>query len=222
MHVLIVESDHRLATSLRRGLTESGMSVDLAYDGEEGLEAAVDGRHDVIVLETMLPLIDGWQVARKLRERRVHTPILMLTAVDAIDDGVAAQDADDFLVKPFSQRELIARIRAVSARQQVSRSQRLRAGPFVLDTVAHTLHVGDRRVELTGKELSILQYLMLNRGRVLTRRQILEHAWAYDMDVGRNLVEVYVGRLRRKLAGSGHDDPIVTVRGAGYRFEVPD
>lgn len=222
MHVLIVENDHRLATSLRLALSESGMSVDLAHDGQEGLETAVAGEYDVIVLEKTLPLVDGWQVARELRRRRVHTPILLLTAVDAIDDGVAGLDADDFLVKPFSQRELMARIRALSRRHTVVRGSRLRAGSILLDTAAHTLHVSEQRVELTGKELSILEYLMLNQGRVLSKRQIIEHVWAYDFGGGNNLVEVYIGRLRRKLTDAGERDPIVTVRGAGYRFELPD
>ena len=222
MHVLIVENDHRLATSLRLALGESGMTVDLAHDGQEGLEAAIAGEYDVIVLEKTLPMIDGWQVARELRHRRVHTPILLLTAVDAIDDGVGGLDADDFLVKPFPQRELMARIRALSRRQAVARGTKLRAGSILLDTAAHTLHVSDQRVDLTGKELSILEYLMQNRGRVLSKKQIIEHVWAYDFDGGRNLIEVYVGRLRRKLTDAGEQDPIVTVRGAGYRFEVPD
>jgi len=221
MHVLIVENDHRLATSLRLALNESGMSVDLAHDGQEGLEAAVAGDHDVIVLENTLPLINGWQVARELRRRRVHTPILLLTAVDAMDDGAAGLDADDFLVKPFSQRELMARIRALSRRQTVIHGFKLRAGSILLDTAAHTLHVGDQRVELTGKELSILEYLMVNRGRVLSKKQIIEHVWDYDFDGGANLIEVYIGRLRRKLSDASEGDPIVTVRGAGYRFEVP-
>lgn len=222
MHVLIVENDHRLATSLRLALCESGMTVELAHDGQGGLEAAMGGEYDVIVLEKTLPMLDGWQVARELRHHRVHTPILLLTAVDAIDDGVGGLDADDFLVKPFPQRELIARIRALSRRQTVARGTKVRAGSILLDTAAHTLHVSEQRVELTGKELSILEYLMQNRGRVLSKKQIIEHVWAYDFDGGRNLIEVYVGRLRRKLTDAGEQDPIVTVRGAGYRFEVPD
>ena len=222
MHVLIVENDHRLATSLRLALGESGISVDVAHDGQEGLKTAVGDDYDVIVLEKMLPILNGWEVARELRHRRVHTPILLLTAVDAIDDGVAGLDADDFLVKPFSQRELMARIRSLSRRQTVIRGSKLRAGSILLDSAAHTVHVCEQRVDVTGKELSILEYLMLNRGRVLSKKQIIEHVWDYDFDGGRNLIEVYVGRLRRKLTDAGERDPIVTVRGAGYRFEVPD
>jgi two-component system, OmpR family, response regulator len=220
MRVLMVEGDHRLATSLRRALSEWGMSVHVAHDGEEGLAAALRDEFDVIVLDMVLPLLGGDAVARGLRDQRVHTPILMLTALDAI--GGSEADADDFLVKPFSQRELVARIRALSRHQGPDRRAKLRAGEIVLDTAARAVRVGDVTVELTSNEFSILEYLMLNRGRVLTKAQILDHVWRYDFDGGRNLVEVYVGRLRRKLTDAGAADPLVTVRGVGYRFDVPD
>ena len=223
MRVLIVEDDHRLATSLRRVLSESGMVADVTYDGEEGLAAAVAGEYDVIVLDHRLPLLNGRQVAGRLRDQRVHTPILMLTALDTTEDeGVDLAGIDDYLVKPFSQRELMARIRALSRRNRVDHhSARLRAGRIQLDPAAHVVQVGGQPVDLTPKEFAILEYFMLNPGRLLTKTRIIEHVWDYEFDGGRNLVEVYIGQLRRKLAAAGSDDPFVTVRGAGYRFEPP-
>jgi DNA-binding response OmpR family regulator len=224
VRVLLVEGDHRLATSLRRALIDWGISVQVAHDGEEGLTAALTKQHDVLVVDASLPLVSGGQVARALREQRVHTPILMLTALDDPEGPETGDNggADDFLVKPFSQRELVARIRALSQRSQFDRRPPLRVGEIVLDASARTVRVGDVPVEVTAKEFSILEYLMLNRGRVVTKTQILEHVWHYDFDGGRNLIEVYVGRLRRKLLDARVADPIVTVRGAGYRFDVPD
>jgi DNA-binding response OmpR family regulator len=221
MRVLIVEDDHRLATTVRRVLTEAGMTAEVTYDGEEGLEAALASDYDVILLDLRLPLLNGHQVAHRLREQRVHTPILMLTALDPTDDAVASVTGiDDHLVKPFSQRELLAKIRALSRRLPGDRRDSLRAGPILLDRVAHIVRVGDRRIEVTPKEFAILEYFMSNPGRLLTKTAIIEHVWDYEFDGGSNLVEVYVGNLRRKLATAGAADPFVTVRGAGYRFEM--
>jgi DNA-binding response OmpR family regulator len=220
--VLIVEDDRRLAESLRRSLVESRMAVDVAHDGEEALAAAASTTYDVIVLDVMLPRLDGLEVTRSLRERRVDTPILMLTARDGVDDRVAGLDAgaDDYLVKPFALREVVARLRALTRRHVPNRKAQLRAGNLLLDTAAQTLTVDDRAVELTAKEFAILEYFLLNQGRLLTRSQILEHAWDYDFEGGRNLIEVYIGRLRKKLIEAGAGDPFVTVRGSGYRYSA--
>src|SRR6195256_1239348 len=220
MRVLIVEDDRRLAGSLRRSLIESRMAVDLAHNGEDGLEAARTTSYDVIVLDLMLPLIDGLEVTRRLREQKVETPILMLTARDGVDDRVAGLEAgaDDYLVKPFALREVVARLRALTRRHVPNRKAQLRAGNLLLDTAAQTLTVDDRAVELTAKEFAILEYFLLNQGRLLTRSQILENAWDYDFEGGRNLIEVYIGRLRKKLIEAGAGDPFVTVRGSGYRY----
>ena len=222
MRVLIVEDDRRLAESLRRSLVESRMAVDVAHDGEEALAAAGSTTYDVIVLDVMLPRLDGLEVTRSLRERRVDTPILMLTARDGVDDRVAGLDAgaDDYLVKPFALREVVARLRALTRRHVPNRKAQLRAGNLLLDTAAQTLTVDDRAVELTAKEFAILEYFLLNQGRLLTRSQILEHAWDYDFEGGRNLIEVYIGRLRKKLIEAGAGDPFVTVRGSGYRYSA--
>src|SRR6202011_1173404 len=196
------------------------MAVDVAHDGEEALAAAGSTTYDVIVLDVMLPRLDGLEVTRSLRERRVDPPLLMLTARDGVDDRVAGLEAgaDDYLVKPFALREVVARLRALTRRHVPDRKAQLRGGKLLLDTAAHTLTVEGREVELTTKEFAILEYFLLHQGRLLTRAQILEHAWDYDFEGGRNLIEVYVGRLRKKLTEAGSPDPFVTIRGSGYRF----
>jgi DNA-binding response OmpR family regulator len=221
MRVLLVEDDRRLAFSLRRNLGEAGIAADAVHDGEEGLEAARTTAYDVILLDVMLPDLDGMEVSRRLRQARVHTPILMLTARDSVDDRVGGLEsgADDYLVKPFAMRDVVARIRALARRHLPERSGLLTAGRVDLDTGGHILRVDGKVVELTAKEFAILEYFLLNRGRLLTRTQIIEHVWDYDFEGGRNLVEVYVGRLRRKLTEAGAPDPFATVRGAGYRYD---
>jgi DNA-binding response OmpR family regulator len=172
-------------------------------------------------MDVMLPGTDGLAVSRQLRQQKVSTPILMLTARDAVDDRVSGLEAgaDDYMVKPFAMRELLARIRALARRHLPDRTSVLTAGSIVLDTAAHTLRVSGRNVELTAKEFAILDFFMHHPGRLLSRTQIIEHVWDYDFDGGHNLVEVYMGRLRRKLTEAGAPDPFVTIRGAGYRLE---
>ncbi len=222
MRVLLVEDDRRLAAGLRRGLGESGMAVDAVHDGEDALAAATSTPYDAIVLDVMLPGGDGLEVARQLRSRKVGTPILMLTALDAVEDRVRGLEAgaDDYLVKPFAVRELIARLRALARRHLPDRSAVLAVGALVLDTSAHTLTAHGREVALTAKEFAILEFFMHNPGRLLTRSQVIEHAWDYDFDGGRNLIEVYMARLRRKLGQAGVTDAFVTVRGSGYRLQA--
>jgi len=221
VRILVIEDDRRLLSLLRRALREAGMAVDTAEDGDEGLAAASTTDFDVLIVDLMLPGIDGFEVTRQLRDRRIRTPVLMLTGRDAVDDRVRGLEAgaDDYLVKPFALREVVARIRALTRRHLDNRTAVLRAGPIVLDTAAHILRVRGVTVPLTAKEFSILEYFMLNRGRLLSRAQILEHGWPYDFEGGRNLVEVYIGRLRHKLVTAGVADPFVTIRGSGYRFD---
>ena len=184
------------------------MAVDLAHDGESGLRAALATHYDVIVLDVMIPKLDGFQITRRLRDERRETPILMLTARDSVDDRVAGLEAgaDDYLVKPFALREVVARLRALTRRHLPDRQAQLRVGRAVLDTAAQTLQVDGTEVALTSKEYVITEYFMLNPGRLLTRGQVLEHAWNYDFEGGRNLVEVYVSRLRKKLVLAGLDE----------------
>jgi len=223
MRILVVEDDPRVARNLHRGLRELGMAVDTAADGVEALAAAQAAPYDVIVLDVMLPGHDGYEVARRLRHRRVGSRILMLTGRTAVDDRVQGLDAgaDDYLSKPFALKELVARIRALSRRDLADRSAVLSAGPLQLDTRTRRLKLRDELIELTAKEFSVLEFFMLHPGQVLTREQVLDNVWGWDADSDQNLVEVYVSRLRRKLQAAGAADPWTTLRGAGYRFERP-
>jgi len=221
VRVLLIEDDLRLAATIRRAFEASAMATDLRHDGEAGVDAALSVDYDVIVLDVMLPGLDGLAVSQRLRREGVAIPILMLTAKDSIDDRVAGLErgADDYLVKPFAMRELIARMRALTRRHLIHRTRVLGFGQAELDTSARTLTVGGQPVILTNKEYSILEYFLLNAGIVVTRDQIVDHVWNYDFEGGGdNLVEVYIGRLRRKLATAGAADPFDTVRGAGYRL----
>lgn len=224
MRILVVEDDQQLAASLHRGLEEAGMAVDAAGDGEAAISLATAAPYDVIVLDVMLPGPDGFAIARVLRERRVRSPILMLTGRTAVEDRVHGLEAgaDDYLGKPFALRELVARIKALSRRHLPDRTAVLTAGGLRLDTGAHRLTVDGGEVELTAKEFAILEFFMLHRGQLLRREQILENVWDWDLEDGRNLVEVYIGRLRKKLGEAGVADPFTTVRGAGYRFDPAD
>lgn len=221
MRILLVEDDVQLGESLHRGLEEAGMAVDTVVDGDGALAAAQAATYDVVVLDVMLPGDDGFTVARRLRARKLRTPILMLTGRTAVDDRVRGLEtgADDYLGKPFAFRELVARIKALSRRHLPDRAAVLTAGALTLDTAAHRLLVRGQDVELTAKEFAVLEFFMLHRGQVLRREQILENVWDWDLEDGRNLVEVYIGRLRKKLLEAGVDDPFRTIRGAGYRFE---
>lgn len=221
MRVLVVEDDEQVAGSLRRGLRELGMAVDTAADGAEALAAAEAAPYDVIVLDVMLPGRDGYEVARTLRGRRVGSRILMLTGRTAVDDRVQGLDAgaDDYLAKPFALKELAARIRALTRRDLADRTSILSAGPIQLDTGARRLTVGNRAIELSAKEYSVLEFFMLHRGQLLTREQVLDNVWDWDAECSQNLVEAYISRLRRKLVAAGTADPWTTLRGAGYRFD---
>ncbi|MDQ6879173.1 MAG: response regulator transcription factor [Candidatus Dormibacteraeota bacterium] len=221
MRILVVEDDGRLATNLRRGLERSSFAVDVVSDGEEAIAAGLATAYDVIVLDRMLPSLDGTEVIRALRSRKVQTPVLMLTAKDSVDDRVAGLEAgaDDYLVKPFALREVVARIQALTRRHIPERGSVLVAGPMALDTSAHLLVVEGHDVDLTAKEYAILEVFLLHKDQVISRDQLIEHVWSYDFDSGPNLVEVYIARLRRKLTEAGAADPFVTVRGAGYRFD---
>jgi DNA-binding response OmpR family regulator len=222
MRILVVEDEARLAAVLRRGLQEQGYAVDVAHDGEEGLRLAEQEDYDLVLLDVLLPVLDGLSVCRSLRAARRPMPILMLTARDAIDDRVAGLDsgADDYLVKPFAFRELLARVRALLRRELLARDPVLRVADLEVNTVTHEVRRAGRPVELTSKEYTVLEYFVRNPNHVLTRTQIAEHVWDYDFVAMSNVVDVYVGYLRRKLADHREPRLLQTVRGAGYRLRV--
>ncbi|MGE5254442.1 MAG: winged helix-turn-helix domain-containing protein, partial [Planctomycetaceae bacterium] len=197
---------------------EEGYAVDLAFDGEEGLPMVLDQVHDLIILDISLPKIDGLQVLKKLRERKVPTPVLLLTVRATIEDKVLGLDsgADDYLTKPFAFQELLARIRALFRRKGEVGSPLLRVEDLVLDPARHLVNRGGERIDLTRKEFALLEYLMRNAGRVLSRAMISEHVWSYDFDTETNVIDVYVNYLRRKIDSGREKKLIHTVRGSGY------
>ncbi|MGI8848521.1 MAG: response regulator transcription factor [Candidatus Dormibacteria bacterium] len=223
MRVLLVEDDVRLAATLRRGLEESGFGVDIVDRGDDVDAAVATTDYDVIVLDVMLPGgEDGFSICRRLRSLRTTARILMLTALETVEDRVRGLDAgaDDFMVKPFAFRELCARLRALSRRHLENRTAVFTAGPLHFDTASREVSVGDESVDLTAKETAILEYLMHHPHRLLSRRQLEEHVWNYDTLPNSNLVEVYIARIRQKLARAGLAEAITTVRGGGYRFKL--
>ena len=219
MYILVVEDEHRLAQVVRRVLEEEGHTVDVAYDGEEGLALAPDGSHDVIVLDILLPGMDGIEVCRTLRRERVDTPVLLLTALDSVDDRVRGLDAgaDDYLPKPFAFQELLARLRALGRRKvQAREPTAIEVDGLRLDLRRRRAEREGRTIELSPREFTLLEFLMRNEGRVVTRTQILDHVWGYDYATDSNLVDVYVAYLRRKVDRGDDRKLIRTVRGVGY------
>jgi DNA-binding response OmpR family regulator len=219
MRLLVVEDETRLAELLRRALAEEGHAVDLACSGEDGLDWVSVGEYDAIVLDVMLPDIDGFEVCQRLRRDAIHTPVLLLTARDAIADRVQGLDAgaDDYLVKPFAFVELAARLRALNRRPTDTLPTVIRVRNVTLDPATRKVWLGDDEVQLPNKEFRILEYMLRQPGRVLTRAMIAEHVWDYDFPNVTNVIDVHIRQLRRKLADPYPGTLIQTVRGAGYR-----
>ncbi|GAB4440403.1 MAG: response regulator transcription factor [Chloroflexi bacterium OHK40] len=224
MRVLLIEDDQRLARLLARVLEEAHLQVDVAYDGETGQELALRGIYEVAIVDWMLPGRDGPSICRAVRAARLPTALLLLTARGQVEDKLAgfASGADDYLVKPFAFEELLARVRALSRRFTLrpDETSELRAGNLVLDLRNYTARRGNRPLELTPTEWQLLEYLLRNADKTLSRQQILDYVWSYERDVQPQMVDVYISYLRRKLNGPGERDPIVTVRGVGYRLET--
>jgi DNA-binding response OmpR family regulator len=222
MEILLVEDDPRVARTVERALIEAGHHVDVAHDGAAGLVRAESGTYALLVLDVLLPEMNGLAVARALRRQRVPTPILLLTARDAVADRVRGLDAgaDDYLVKPFALDELLARVRAFQRRGREGDDEVLRLGDLTLDVRHHEVCRDGRAIELTAKEFDLLAYLLRNAGRVLTRRQIEDHVWGYDAEPTSNVVEIYIHYLRDKV-DRGFPRPLIrTVRGVGYSIKA--
>jgi two-component system, OmpR family, response regulator len=223
MRVLVVEDETRMAALLKRGLEEEGYAVDVAADGTEGLWLTTEHDYGVILLDAMLPGVDGFEVCARLRSLNKWAPVVMLTARDSIEDRVRGLDAgaDDYLVKPFAFAELLARVRALLRRGSPERPTVLSVGDLQLDPAAHRVTRAGVDVELTAREFALLELLMRHCGQVMTRDRILEHVWDFAYVAGSNVVDQYVGYLRRKLDRPFGRDDIETVRGAGYRLRIP-
>jgi DNA-binding response OmpR family regulator len=224
MQILVVEDEARMAGLLRSALTEEGHHVTSADNGETALQIAQAAHFDVIVLDVMLPKLDGIAVARRLREEQNQTPLLMLTARDADEDIVKALDsgADDYLTKPFSFEVLLARIRAVGRRGQIPQSIRMHAADLSLDTVTREVSRRDHRINLTPREYSLLELLIRHKGRVVRRETILEAVWGFESSIEENTLEVFIRLLRNKVDGPDLPKLIHTVRGVGYALREPE
>jgi len=219
-HISVIDDDEKITALLRRSLAFEGYEVTTASDGAEGLKLIAQKAADLIVLDVMMPKMDGWEVCRRLREAGIVSPILLLTAKDEVSDRVKGLDlgADDYLVKPFALEELMARVRALLRRrpERTDEGGQFRFEDLVMDVDAREVARGDRRIELTAKEFDLLHLFMQNPKRVLSRDLIMERIWGYDYSGESNVLEVYVAMLRQKLEENGEKRLILTVRGAGY------
>lgn len=222
MRILLVEDDRQLRTSVARGFREAGYQVDEATDGEEALDVAASAFHDCIVLDILLPRRDGLEVCRELRARKNWVPILMLTALDAVEDRIRGLDAgaDDYLPKPFDFGELLARVRALTRRRSEGTEVELRVGDLVIDTRRRTVRRRDREIQLTVKEFAFLSLLARNAGRVVTRTELMAHVWD-DSTAHSNVIDVYASRLRRKIDEGEPVALFTTHRGIGYVLGMP-
>ena len=219
----MVEDEKRLAGIIKRGLVEEGYAVDVAHDGEEAQYMAENGSYDAVILDIMLPKKSGIDVCRELRLRKINVPILMLTARDSVEDRVTGLDAgaDDYLVKPFAFRELAARVRALLRRETASKTADLMIGNLKMDTLRHEVWRGQRKIELTAKEYSILEFFMRHPRQIVTRTMLEENVWDYEFEGMSNIIDVYIRRLRSKIDTEGEASLLQTIRGAGYRLECP-
>jgi DNA-binding response OmpR family regulator len=222
MRVLVIEDEKRVANFIRRSLFEAGYTVDCAYDGEDGLESAQEAQYDLIILDLMLPRLDGLKLVKALRERDVTTPVLVVTAKGTVRDRVTGLNSgcDDYLVKPFAVAELIARVRTL-LRRGTAQTTTLQVADLVLDIAARRVSRAGRQIVLTPREFALLEYLTRNAGHMVTKTMIEQHVWNYDFDSGTNLVEVHMSHLRSKLEWEGLPQLIETMRGVGYVLRKP-
>jgi len=222
MRVLVVEDEKKVSSFIKKGLEEEGYAVDVASDGETGLQMALDRVHDLIILDIQLPKRDGLNLLHELRKEKVTTPVLLLTVRATIEDKVLGLDAgaDDYLAKPFAFQELVARIRALLRRRPEGKPAALQVADLTLDPARRLVFRDNRRIDLTAKEFALLDYFMRNPGRVLTRTMIAEHVWDYDFDSMTNVIDVYVNYLRKKIDSDQEQKLIHTIRGVGYMLKA--
>lgn len=221
MRILVVEDEHSIAQALKEGLEQESYAVDVTYDGEDGYNSALTDEYDLILLDVMLPGMDGYSVCKKLRDEKIHTPILMLTAKDQERDIVHGLDtgADDYLAKPFSFEVLLARVRALLRRPKQSIGEVLEAHDLSLDTTTHEVKRGSAAIQLSSKEYALLEYMLRNKNRILSKNNIISHVWDFDADILPNNVEVFITHLRTKIDKPfGGPDLIQTIRGFGYKI----
>lgn len=220
MRILVIEDERKVASFIKRGLEEERYIVETAADGESGLQLALENSFDAIVLDVMLPKLDGYSVLRALRDDGNATPVLMLTARGTTEDRVQGLDlgADDYLAKPFHFEELAARLRSILRRSTTEKTTKLQCGDLTLDLVTHFAYRDNKEIELTTKEYALLEYLMRNKGRILSRSMIMQHVWKHNFDPESNIIDVYIKRLRQKIERPDRAQMVQSVRGVGYRM----
>jgi len=218
MRILVVEDEKKVASFIKKGLEEEFFSVDVAFNGKEGLELASSEEYDLIILDIMIPFIDGITLTKELRKRNILTPILLLTVKDSVSDKVEGLDAgaDDYLTKPFAFEELTARVRALLRRGEKLKSNILSADDLKVDLIKHSVHRGEKEIILTPKEFAILEYLLRNKNRIVSRTKLIEHVYEYNFDPDTNVIDVYINKLRNKIDYGFSKKLIHTVRGVGY------
>lgn len=218
MRILVVEDEKKVASFIKKGLEEEFFTVDVAYNGKEGLELASTEEYDLIILDIMIPFIDGITLTKELRRRKIITPILLLTVKDSVSDKVEGLDAgaDDYLTKPFAFEELTARVRALLRRGEILKTNILKAADLKLDLITHTVFRNNKEIILTLKEFSILEYLLRNKNKIVSRTKLIEHVYDYHFDTDTNVIDVYINKLRNKI-DQGFDKKLIhTIRGVGY------
>jgi len=224
LKILIVEDEKKVSDFVRKGLQEEGYVVDAVYNGEDGLRMAADDVYDLVILDIYLPRLDGLTVLKRLREKKIATAVLLLTVRATIEDKVLGLNsgADDYLTKPFAFQELLARVRALLRRRVEVNSAEVRVADLVLDPLRRSVTRGNRKIDLTAKEFSLLEFMMRNPERVLTRTAIINHVWNYDFDSETNVVDVYVNYLRKKVDAGEGPKLIHTIRGVGYVLKAEE
>jgi heavy metal response regulator len=224
MRILIIEDEKKVASFIRKGLEEEYFVADIAFDGKEGLKLAISEEYDVIIMDIMLPYMDGITLIKEIRKREILTPVLMLTVNDSVKDKVEGLDAgaDDYLTKPFAFEELIARLRALLRRNENSKTSKLIVGDLELDLQSHRVFRNNQEIILTPKEYSILEYLMRNSKKVISRTKLIEHVYDYHFDTETNIIDVYINKVRSKIDNNFEKPLIHTIRGIGYVLKDDD